>query len=144
MTMRGFPRADGRKGVQDQVTELGRDLAAFHDNWLLLMCALMFIGGASGSTAGGIKVTTIAVLSFMVLAEIRGDASVHVHNRRIPLAAQRQRHIEAAPDIQSEEILRGNADDVEPDAFKADRLLQHRRRTAEFALPVGVTQHRAR
>src|SRR5687767_7504365 len=39
----GIGVPDGRKGVQDQVTELGRDLAAFHDNWLLLMCALISI-----------------------------------------------------------------------------------------------------
>lgn len=33
----------GGKGIQVQVTALGRDLAAFHNNWLLLMCALISI-----------------------------------------------------------------------------------------------------
>ena len=50
----------------------------------------MFIGGGPAGTAGGIKVTTIRILGSMVLAEIRSDASVHVHHRRIPLAAQQQ------------------------------------------------------
>jgi len=33
----GIP--DGRKGIQDQVTEIGRDAAAFHNGPLLIMCA---------------------------------------------------------------------------------------------------------
>ena len=37
----GIP--DGRKGLQEQVTEVGREAAAFHDNWLLLMCAAISI-----------------------------------------------------------------------------------------------------
>ena len=36
---------------------------------------LMFIGGGSAGTAGGIKVTTFAVLLFVIVAEIRGDRS---------------------------------------------------------------------
>jgi cytochrome c oxidase subunit 2 len=31
----------GGKGIQEQVTPLGRDLAAFHNNWLLLLCAII-------------------------------------------------------------------------------------------------------
>ena len=56
----------------------------------LVTDVLMFIGGGPAGTAGGIKVTTVAVLAFMILAEVRGDPSVHVHNRRIPGVAQRQ------------------------------------------------------
>src|SRR3546814_15404895 len=51
---------------------------------------LMFIGGGSGSTAGGIKVTTFAVLGFVIWAEVRGDPDVVVFKRRIPTASQRQ------------------------------------------------------
>jgi cytochrome c oxidase subunit 2 len=39
----GIGEPDGRKGMQDQVTPLGRKLAAFHDNWLLLLCALISV-----------------------------------------------------------------------------------------------------
>ena len=51
---------------------------------------LMFIGGASGGTAGGIKVTTFAVLLFVILTEVRGDENVSVFGRRIPREVQRQ------------------------------------------------------
>lgn len=51
---------------------------------------LMFVGGGPAGTAGGIKVTTVAVLGFMIVAEVRGDPTVHVHNRRLPDGAQRQ------------------------------------------------------
>ena len=33
----------GRKGIQEQVTPLGRQLAAFHDNWLLTLCAIISV-----------------------------------------------------------------------------------------------------
>ncbi len=51
---------------------------------------LMFIGGGSAGTAGGIKVTTFAVLLFVILTEVRGDRSVTAFSRRIPREAQRQ------------------------------------------------------
>lgn len=57
---------------------------------LFLTDALMFIGGASGSTAGGIKVTVLAVLVLMVISEMRGRAEVTAFRRRIPAATQRQ------------------------------------------------------
>jgi Trk-type K+ transport system membrane component len=56
----------------------------------LLTEVLMFIGGGSGSTAGGIKVTTFALLGFVIWAEVRGDPDVTVFRRRIPTGAQRQ------------------------------------------------------
>ena len=45
---------------------------------------LMFIGGGSASTAGGIKVTTIAVLLLAAFAEARGRSSIEIFQRRIP------------------------------------------------------------
>ncbi len=54
------------------------------------MNMLMFIGGASASTAGGIKIGTAVVLFYIVLTEIRGDAAVNVGNRRLPRSMQRQ------------------------------------------------------
>ncbi|EEH63635.1 cation transport protein [Gleimia coleocanis DSM 15436] len=44
----------------------------------------MFIGGGSASTAGGMKVTTFAILALAVLAEARGDRDIEVFGRRIP------------------------------------------------------------
>jgi len=43
----------------------------------------MFIGAAPGSTAGGIKVTTFAVLLLAVRAYVRGRDSVVAGKRRI-------------------------------------------------------------
>ena len=51
---------------------------------------LMFIGGGSASTAGGIKVTTMAVLFYIIYTEIRGETAVNVGNRRLPRSIQRQ------------------------------------------------------
>ncbi len=50
----------------------------------LLTDALMFVGGGSGSTAGGIKVTTLMILFLAARAEIRGHKDVNVLDRRIP------------------------------------------------------------
>jgi trk system potassium uptake protein TrkH len=45
---------------------------------------LMFIGGGSASTAGGIKVTTLAVLFLAAFAEARGVETMDSFRRRIP------------------------------------------------------------
>jgi cytochrome c oxidase subunit 2 len=39
----GIGEPDGRKGIQDQVTPIGEEAAAFHNNWLLVLCALISI-----------------------------------------------------------------------------------------------------
>ena len=56
---------------------------------LLLTDALMFAGGGSASTGGGIKVTTIAVMFLAIMAEVRGDADVKAYGRTIPESALR-------------------------------------------------------
>jgi cytochrome c oxidase subunit 2 len=37
----GIGEPDGRMMLQDQVTPIGREAAAFHDNWLLPLCAII-------------------------------------------------------------------------------------------------------
>ena len=54
------------------------------------MDLLMFIGAGSAGTAGGIKITTVAVLIFIVWTEVRGETAVNVGNRRLPRSIQRQ------------------------------------------------------
>lgn len=66
------------------------DVASLRDPSLLLTEILMFIGAGSGSTGGGIKVTTFALLGWVLWAELRGDADVAVFERRVPGEAQRQ------------------------------------------------------
>jgi trk system potassium uptake protein TrkH len=55
-----------------------------HGSSLLVSGMLMFIGGGSASTAGGIKVTTLAVLFLAAFAEARGRESMEAFGRRIP------------------------------------------------------------
>ncbi|MFU8853631.1 TrkH family potassium uptake protein [Micromonospora sp. SL1-18] len=55
-----------------------------------LLIVLMFIGGGSASTAGGIKVSTFFLLAFVIWAELRGEADVTVGGRRVATASQRQ------------------------------------------------------
>ncbi|WP_091230362.1 TrkH family potassium uptake protein [Microbacterium sp. 3J1] len=56
---------------------------------LLAASMLMFVGGGSASTAGGIKVTTLAVLAIAVWSEAKGRQSVEAFGRRIPSDVQR-------------------------------------------------------
>jgi trk system potassium uptake protein TrkH len=66
------------------------DIAAYRPETLLLNDALMFIGGGSAGTAGGIKVTTFGLLAYVLWAEMRGDPDVEVGRRRVPGTNQRQ------------------------------------------------------
>jgi len=59
------------------------DTGAFVDETLFVVMALMFIGGASGSTAGGIKVNTFAVLLIAIVSTVRGQPSAMAFGRRI-------------------------------------------------------------
>lgn len=60
------------------------DTGASQSATLLVSDALMFVGGGSASTAGGIKVTTLAVLFLAIIAEARGDKDVRASLRTIP------------------------------------------------------------
>jgi trk system potassium uptake protein len=60
------------------------DYAAVQAETRFLTDGLMFTGAGSGSTAGGVKVTTLAVLAVAVLAEVRGHKDTNVLDRRIP------------------------------------------------------------
>ena len=66
------------------------DIGAMRPESLVTLDGLMFIGGGSAGTAGGIKVTTFALLGFVIWAELRGEPSVHVVRRRLPGDVQRQ------------------------------------------------------
>ncbi|CAN5360698.1 potassium transporter TrkG [soil metagenome] len=51
---------------------------------------MMFIGGGSASTAGGIKVTTFLLLAYVILAELRGDPEIMIGKRSIGMQTLRQ------------------------------------------------------
>ena len=61
------------------------DIAHMNGSSLLVTDMLMFIGGGSASTAGGIKVTTLAVLFLAAFAEARGSRDIEAFERRIPV-----------------------------------------------------------
>ena len=56
----------------------------FTQSTLFFILALMFVGGAAGSTAGGIKVNTFAVIVASVVATVRGRPRVEAFRREIP------------------------------------------------------------
>lgn len=60
------------------------DMGSLDGSSLLVTDMLMFIGGGSASTAGGIKVTTLAILFIAAFAEARGNESMEAYDRRIP------------------------------------------------------------
>ncbi|MGB4136349.1 MAG: potassium transporter TrkG [Microbacterium sp.] len=65
------------------------DMTDLNGSSMLVACMLMFVGGGSASTAGGIKVTTLAVLALAVWSEAKGRQSVEAFGRRIPSDVQR-------------------------------------------------------
>jgi trk system potassium uptake protein len=60
------------------------DTSEFSGATLLVLDMLMFVGGGSASTAGGIKVTTLAILFLAAFTEARGDQDIVAFERRIP------------------------------------------------------------
>ena len=59
------------------------DLSMISETGLMVMIVLMLIGGSPGSTAGGMKTTTFAVLCSSALAVFRKKESAHFFKRRI-------------------------------------------------------------
>ncbi len=60
------------------------DLTQVRPSSWTLMVVTMFIGGSPGSTAGGVKTTTIAVLALAVRAAVEGRPEVSAGDRRLP------------------------------------------------------------
>ena len=66
------------------------DTGALSDGSKLLTIILMFIGGSPGSTAGGIKTTTVVVLFLFVNSSIQRTYGVNAFGRRLDDEAIRQ------------------------------------------------------
>jgi len=62
------------------------DFSEAHPSTLFLWVAIMFVGGAAGSTAGGIKLATLAVLVIAVLSTLRGQIEPQAFGRRIAIS----------------------------------------------------------
>ncbi len=59
------------------------DLADMHGVTQIFFLFLMFVGGNPGSTAGGIKTVTLAVLLVAAMSGLRGESEPRAFNRRI-------------------------------------------------------------
>ena len=66
------------------------DTGALTEGSKLVTMILMFIGGSPGSTAGGIKTTTVVVLIVFVRANLMEAAGCNVFNRRLDETAIRK------------------------------------------------------
>ena len=68
------PRTAGFSGV---------DMSTLSEPGGILTIVLMFIGGNPGSTAGGVKTTTIAIILISTISYLRQDDDVNVFKKRI-------------------------------------------------------------
>lgn len=59
------------------------DIGLIRDTSAFLLIILMYIGGAPGSTAGGIKTTTFGVLAVTAISTIKGEDDVVIFKKRI-------------------------------------------------------------
>lgn len=75
-----FPRTAGFNSI---------DYGVASESTLGLYFLLMFIGGGSAGTAGGVKVGTIGIIIATVAAELRGETQVVVAHRALPTQVQR-------------------------------------------------------
>ena len=76
-----MPRSGGLNAV---------DYAHITPETMAVTYVLMFIGGGSAGTAGGIKVATFFLLAFVIWSEIRGERDTNIAHRRIGSATLRQ------------------------------------------------------
>jgi trk system potassium uptake protein TrkH len=60
------------------------NVGAFREETLFFMMGLMFVGGAAGSTTGGIKVNSLAVLAAAIISASKGRERVVAFGREIP------------------------------------------------------------
>lgn len=74
LTMGMTPRSSGLDPV---------GVPEMNESTWLLQDALMFVGGGSASTAGGIKVSTFAIMLLAIIAEARGDTDIEAFGRRV-------------------------------------------------------------
>ena len=60
------------------------DIGILTNATILLMIVLMFIGASPGSTGGGVKTTSAALLVMLMWNRLKGSVEVNIFNRTIP------------------------------------------------------------
>lgn len=66
------------------------DFSAVSRSTVVIFCILMFVGGSPGSTAGGVKTTTFAVLVLSAVTSARRSNSITVFKKRLEDKTARQ------------------------------------------------------
>lgn len=66
------------------------DLSSISHSTVIIFCLLMFIGGSPGSTAGGVKTTTFAVLVLSAFSSARRSNYITVFKKRLEEKTARQ------------------------------------------------------
>jgi trk system potassium uptake protein TrkH len=60
------------------------DIGALTNATILLLIILMFIGASPGSTGGGVKTTSAAILGLLIWNRLKGNEEVNVFSRTVP------------------------------------------------------------
>jgi len=60
------------------------DIGLLTNATILLLIILMFIGASPGSTGGGVKTTSAAILGLVIWSRLKGNEDVNVFKRTIP------------------------------------------------------------
>lgn len=60
------------------------DIGLLTNATILLMMVLMFIGASPGSTGGGVKTTSVALLVMLMWNRVKGNLDLNMFNRTIP------------------------------------------------------------
>jgi trk system potassium uptake protein TrkH len=60
------------------------DIGLLTNETILIIILLMFIGASPGSTGGGVKTTSAALLSLLIWSRLKGSEEVNVFKRTIP------------------------------------------------------------
>ena len=73
------------QSISDRTAGFGIvDISRAHDGTNVLQMGLMFIGGASASVAGGVKVNTVAVVFIALVAQMRHRNKASAFGREVP------------------------------------------------------------
>ena len=60
------------------------DIGILTNSTILVIIVLMFIGASPGSTGGGVKTTSFAILFLLIINRMKGNENVNIANRTIP------------------------------------------------------------
>ncbi len=105
----------------------------------LLTEVLMFVGAASGSTGGGIKINTFMVILITVIATLRGRSSVTAFKRQIPLFTVQRALVVGTVSTAIAITLVFLAGQAQPDLHFRDVLFEVVSASSTVGLSTGIT-----